>query len=214
VARSGTFVAAGAVLGVEHTTVSRRVSALEKSLGRPVIVRTSRGCSLTDFGRSLMDGAEQIERTLEVRTMTGRPRDFSRALTRRETVVCSTPSTAPAATKVPDRATSRRINRSSAFVTVAPSPVHSCTAAVHRWLLCGGRGPGHAHPMQIAWIGLGNMGGPMAANLVAAGHDVLGFDLSRSAQDAASGKGVAVAASVADAVAGRTAFSPTHRPVR
>jgi DNA-binding transcriptional LysR family regulator len=64
VARSGTFVAAGAVLGVEHTTVSRRVSALEKSLGRPVIVRTSRGCSLTDFGRSLMDGAEQIERTL------------------------------------------------------------------------------------------------------------------------------------------------------
>lgn len=64
VARSGTFVAAGAALGVEHTTVSRRVSALEKSLGRPVIIRTSRGCSLTDFGRSLMDGAEQIERTL------------------------------------------------------------------------------------------------------------------------------------------------------
>jgi DNA-binding transcriptional LysR family regulator len=64
VARSGTFAAAGAVLGVEHTTVSRRVSALEKALGRPVIVRTSKGCSLTEFGRSLMDGAEQIERTM------------------------------------------------------------------------------------------------------------------------------------------------------
>ncbi len=56
--------------------------------------------------------------------------------------------------------------------------------------------------MQIAWIGLGNMGGPMAANLVAAGHQVAGFDLSTTAQDAASEKGVTIAASVADAVTG------------
>ncbi|SEP72175.1 3-hydroxyisobutyrate dehydrogenase [Loktanella sp. DSM 29012] len=32
--------------------------------------------------------------------------------------------------------------------------------------------------MKIAFIGLGNMGGPMAANLMAAGHDVTGFDLT------------------------------------
>jgi 3-hydroxyisobutyrate dehydrogenase len=31
--------------------------------------------------------------------------------------------------------------------------------------------------MKIGFIGLGNMGGPMAANLVAAGHEVTGFDL-------------------------------------
>lgn len=31
--------------------------------------------------------------------------------------------------------------------------------------------------MKIGFIGLGNMGGPMAANLAAAGHDVTGFDL-------------------------------------
>ena len=31
--------------------------------------------------------------------------------------------------------------------------------------------------MQIGFIGLGNMGGPMAANLVKAGHQVAGFDL-------------------------------------
>ncbi|NEO26838.1 MAG: NAD(P)-binding domain-containing protein, partial [Kamptonema sp. SIO4C4] len=30
--------------------------------------------------------------------------------------------------------------------------------------------------MRIAFIGLGNMGAPMARNLVAAGHDVTGFD--------------------------------------
>ncbi len=30
---------------------------------------------------------------------------------------------------------------------------------------------------DIAFVGLGNMGGPMAANLVAAGHRVTGYDL-------------------------------------
>ena len=30
--------------------------------------------------------------------------------------------------------------------------------------------------MKVGFIGLGNMGGPMAANLVKAGHDVTGFD--------------------------------------
>ena len=53
----------------------------------------------------------------------------------------------------------------------------------------------------IAFIGLGNMGGPMAANLVKAGHSVLGFDLSPAALDAAKAKGVTLADSAAQAVA-------------
>jgi 3-hydroxyisobutyrate dehydrogenase len=53
----------------------------------------------------------------------------------------------------------------------------------------------------IAFIGLGNMGGPMAANLVKAGHRVLGYDLvEKPRQEAASG-GVAIAASAREAVA-------------
>jgi 3-hydroxyisobutyrate dehydrogenase len=52
----------------------------------------------------------------------------------------------------------------------------------------------------IAWIGLGNMGGPMTANLVASGHDVVGFDLNPEANEAAAAHGVRIAASVADAV--------------
>ena len=36
--------------------------------------------------------------------------------------------------------------------------------------------------MRIAFIGLGNMGAPMAANLLAAGHEVVGFDLSDAAR--------------------------------
>jgi len=52
---------------------------------------------------------------------------------------------------------------------------------------------------DIGFIGLGNMGGPMAANLVAAGHRVSGFDLVPAAVESASARGVAAAASAAEA---------------
>lgn len=53
----------------------------------------------------------------------------------------------------------------------------------------------------IAFLGLGHMGGPMAANLVKAGHRVLGFDPVPEALDAARAAGVEVMASGADAAA-------------
>src|ERR1700741_4240039 len=52
----------------------------------------------------------------------------------------------------------------------------------------------------IAFLGLGNMGGPMAANLVAAGHTVRGFDPVPAAGSAAADKGVQVFGSGAEAV--------------
>ena len=52
--------------------------------------------------------------------------------------------------------------------------------------------------MKIGFIGLGNMGAPMAANLVAAGHAVAGFDLAAPAPE-----GVTMAASAADAAKGQ-----------
>jgi len=51
--------------------------------------------------------------------------------------------------------------------------------------------------MKIGFIGLGNMGAPMAANLAAAGHAVTGFDLTAACPD-----GVVPAASAAAAAAG------------
>jgi 3-hydroxyisobutyrate dehydrogenase len=54
---------------------------------------------------------------------------------------------------------------------------------------------------RIAFIGLGNMGGPMAANLVNAGHAVTGFDVVSDLCDAARHLGVAIAASTVNAVA-------------
>ena len=55
---------------------------------------------------------------------------------------------------------------------------------------------------QIAFIGLGNMGGPMAANLVKAGYAVRAFDLSPAALEAAAAAGVTLAANAAEAVDG------------
>ncbi|ATN35710.1 3-hydroxyisobutyrate dehydrogenase [Rhizobium sp. ACO-34A] len=54
---------------------------------------------------------------------------------------------------------------------------------------------------NIAFIGLGNMGGPMAANLVKAGHKVKGFDLSSEILLVAAGHGVAPATSIDEATA-------------
>lgn len=54
---------------------------------------------------------------------------------------------------------------------------------------------------KIAFIGLGNMGGPMAQNLVKAGHQVAGFDLSTDALkalEAAGGKAAASASAAAE----------------
>lgn len=51
--------------------------------------------------------------------------------------------------------------------------------------------------MKIGFIGLGNMGGPMAANLAKAGHQVTGFDMADVAID-----GVSMGTSAAEAAAG------------
>jgi 3-hydroxyisobutyrate dehydrogenase len=58
---------------------------------------------------------------------------------------------------------------------------------------------------RIAFVGLGNMGGPMAANLARAGHAVRGFDRSQAALDAAADEGVTPAATLAEALHGAQA---------
>ncbi len=58
---------------------------------------------------------------------------------------------------------------------------------------------------RIAFIGLGNMGRPMALNLKQAGHDVVGFDVFEGARAQAAEAGLAVADTLAAAVAGAEA---------
>jgi len=59
--------------------------------------------------------------------------------------------------------------------------------------------------MKIAFIGLGHMGGPMAANLAAKGFAVTGFDIVPANLEKAAGQGVAAAKSAEDAVEGAEA---------
>src|SRR3954452_3805833 len=58
---------------------------------------------------------------------------------------------------------------------------------------------------HIAFIGLGNMGGPMAANLIKAGHKITAFDLVAASRDQAKADGADIADSAAAAVKGADA---------
>ena len=58
---------------------------------------------------------------------------------------------------------------------------------------------------SIGFIGLGNMGGPMARNLIAASHAVAGFDVVTAALDQSVGNGAVAAISVAEAASDREA---------
>lgn len=64
----------------------------------------------------------------------------------------------------------------------------------------GATGPAEA-TLRIGFVGLGHMGGPMAANLVKAGHQVVGFDLVPQALEQARKDGVETVASADAAVA-------------
>ena len=54
----------------------------------------------------------------------------------------------------------------------------------------------------IAFIGLGNMGGPMAANLAKAGHEVRGFDVVEEARDRAAEQGITIIETAEEAAEG------------
>lgn len=56
---------------------------------------------------------------------------------------------------------------------------------------------------SVGFIGLGNLGMPIAANLVKAGHGVHAYDLSQARLDEAQKHGIAATASAAEAVVGR-----------
>ena len=60
-ARTGTLVGAARRLGVDHTTVSRRLAALEKQLGAALFAREAGGHRLTEAGRQLLVSVEAME---------------------------------------------------------------------------------------------------------------------------------------------------------
>ena len=65
VARSGTRRSAALDLGVDHTTVTRRIRALEKILGVRLIERGAVGWELTDIGRRVAKRASAIDESVQ-----------------------------------------------------------------------------------------------------------------------------------------------------
>ena len=61
VARAGTLQAAARQLGVDHTTVSRRIKALEAGLGQALFARHLAGHELSPAGLALLPKAEAME---------------------------------------------------------------------------------------------------------------------------------------------------------
>lgn len=61
VVRAGRFTTAGERLGLNHTTVSRRITALEKALGGRILTRGTGGWEVTELGQRALPAAEGVE---------------------------------------------------------------------------------------------------------------------------------------------------------
>lgn len=68
VARLGRFTAVAEALETTHTTVSRRIAALDRQLGGRTLARTPTGWELTDLGQHALRAAESIESSLSTLT--------------------------------------------------------------------------------------------------------------------------------------------------
>jgi DNA-binding transcriptional LysR family regulator len=65
IAETGRLTTAARSMGVDHSTVSRRLHALEDALGIRIISRSDDGWMLTDAGRDLLEHAREVQRSVE-----------------------------------------------------------------------------------------------------------------------------------------------------
>jgi DNA-binding transcriptional LysR family regulator len=63
-AHAGTLAGAARAMGVEHSTIGRRLTALERALGGPLFVRAPDGLHLTPLGTTLLPLVEDVERAV------------------------------------------------------------------------------------------------------------------------------------------------------
>jgi DNA-binding transcriptional LysR family regulator len=61
-AQTGTLAGAARALAVEHTTIGRRLDALERALGAPLVMRGPEGLRLTPLGTRVLPHVEEIDR--------------------------------------------------------------------------------------------------------------------------------------------------------
>jgi len=89
VARHHSTIAAGKALGLSQSTVHRRLSELERRMGRQLVTRHTTGYQLTEFGKELRPYAERVEAAIE--DVARRVTDTARDLTGVIRVTCPEP---------------------------------------------------------------------------------------------------------------------------
>ena len=103
VGRSGRFVTAADELGLNHTTISRRIAALEQSIGGRLLARAAGGWELTDLGRDALSAAEAVESAVRSLTTPGDARSIEGVVRMSATDGFSAYVAAPAAAQVQRR---------------------------------------------------------------------------------------------------------------
>jgi DNA-binding transcriptional LysR family regulator len=178
--RSGTLAAAARELGVKHTTVGRRLAALEEALGAKLFTHSPERFVLTRAGSDIVSLAEELEKTIGAieRRVAG---DDARV---EGTVRLTTSETFSAffmkriadlrarhPKLVVDVLTANRsvdLSRSEADVAVRAAPVDDPNLIAKRLAVCG-------WSMYANEAYIGQRGSPASPEQLD-GHDVLGFD--------------------------------------
>lgn len=89
VARHGGTLAAGRALGIDASTVQRRLGELERRIGQPLVKRQTTGYRLTEFGEALLPAAQGVEQA--VRAFEQQVATFQREAARVLRVTCPEP---------------------------------------------------------------------------------------------------------------------------
>lgn len=100
VGRSGRYVTAAEELGINHTTISRRIAALERAVGGRVLAKATSGWELTDLGRAALSAAETIEAAVRSLGASGGERELEGVVRLSATDGFSAYLAAPAAARV------------------------------------------------------------------------------------------------------------------
>lgn len=103
VGRSGRYVTAAEELGINHTTISRRIAALEQSVGGRLLARVAGGWELTDLGHEALAAAEAVETAVNALSSGGGTREMAGVVRMSATDGFSAYVAAPAAASVQRR---------------------------------------------------------------------------------------------------------------
>jgi DNA-binding transcriptional LysR family regulator len=128
VVRGRTFTAAATTMGVNHTTVARRIRSLEQTLGERLLVAAPGGWELTATGRDVLTTAESVQAALDRLPHggpTAAPRELRGLVRVNSTEVFGIKVVAPALTRV--RADHPGISFELASVT-RPTPAYGAAA--------------------------------------------------------------------------------------